>query len=800
MNPNNTSPSSSTKSTPTATQEDNEASKALLPPDTFINPPPSTSRPRRYDFTPRGKNVPSFKLLIKSSASSIGSINSDGALKNYIPPPATASSTSGTRKRSASTLLAHQYYSAQMQNLKTKFEIEKGGGESNTKPINDSNANLQRYGSLGFGIQNSQDSSKRDIGWMKTLNTPNNNNNSSFIAYPVKVSTKGSHHSTIASSSKPPKESKSTTTATSKALKESKSTTTNETGQPIKGSKSKSKAAPIDSKSKTKKTSLDSKSTGKASSKAAKSNAANGTEKKEKETRSQSPKMHKLPPKTDKSVTTEQSESKTKKSNSGSEKSKSGSPSRKGKRNSPSEKNLAVAFENQDEKTMHAGHLTEKQKKIVNRRKTGMPSKHKVSKEKDEENEDFEHNIPPPPSEFADDITGTSKAGRRGSGASHDSHKSTGPTIEDDRTGGKAKKPFEESHRFSITSDRSSRDSGGSHKSKLNENADDANRRNSTGSQTVAFSPPPSPPPEFKDEVVKSREASEDKASVFSSNGLPRTPPQEAQPSPPPPTPSVQQTENPGGGEEHTVTLPVCTCNNAKLVQAQLVNCFETQGRSQCCGGGGKCCCQPPSPCFTPCCCQRCRVYHYCFNILNRHTLKPEDMFHGISAYEQNVMNSLHRQNKLNVGKSNCATSHIITNSSENQGADINADMEARTGAKNWYNPPEGYQDASMDNGGQFSGGQSKSYGGHCRESSGMINPWQTEYTSQFRDFSDQIRRSSSKYASYDEGFGGRFGGGSCSVSGAGKQGGRQKKLGSCFDDGRDRSSGFGGSYGENGI
>ncbi|CAL8125356.1 unnamed protein product [Orchesella dallaii] len=279
-----------------------------------------------------------------------------------------------------------------------------------------------------------------------------------------------------------------------------------------------------------------------------------------------------------------------------------------------------------------------------------------------------------------------------------------------------------------------------------------------------------------------------------------RTPP------PPPPTENPEQdeeTSSAGGG--CNTSAPGCTCGGGQgpnHIQATLLQCYEVpycnhrktladkRQKTNCCQLASNCCnccCQPSSPTFKVCSCRRCRVYHYCFNVLNRSQIKPEDMYIGLSKYEDLV-----RQ------KENNTNDNININLDDNANANDMSCQQNSTGAKNWTNgPPEGYTDSPRDTAQAAQG----PFIPPSNRRTSLVDPaccftttWQTEYSSQFTDFSDQMRKTRSKYPSYDDnGMGrGRGNGGCCGASPCcGGGGGRQARSSFCYDS-RNQTSGCG--------
>lgn len=289
-------------------------------------------------------------------------------------------------------------------------------------------------------------------------------------------------------------------------------------------------------------------------------------------------------------------------------------------------------------------------------------------------------------------------------------------------------------------------------------------------------------------------------------------------------TPMQNMTTGMGGSNVHwsqqnqegySASTVACNDDDTKVVQAKLMEWFQTQRTSQCCcqksnyrrprrcccscsggGGGGQ-----QQACVMPCCCQRCRVYNYCFNVLNRHTLKPDKSLVGSNS-------RIRQQQSLN--SANGAPSSNILNAGQGEKFDslskMNRSMRTLSGAKNWASPPDGYEDTqpptrdpSQSQYSQYPLGSSSGArpfaGGKCPVEA-MVNRWKSEYATSFIDFSDQIR-TSSRHPDYDFGFGkGRRGGkeNGC-VGGCGQQG-KQMRMSSCFDT--TNRNGGGGNYGEN--
>ncbi len=279
--------------------------------------------------------------------------------------------------------------------------------------------------------------------------------------------------------------------------------------------------------------------------------------------------------------------------------------------------------------------------------------------------------------------------------------------------------------------------------------------------------------------------------------------------------------------EGYGLTNESCDDDGTKMVQANLVEWFQTQRarnccfqrcngrrpRLRCCGcpiGGGvrqqlPCC----TACCTPCCCQRCRVYNYCFNILNRHNLQPcgDDKFVGNSQFETNASNNSIRRQQQASNYASVQPSANILNSGQGDRmySLMNRPIRTMSGARNWASPPDGYEDTGPPTRGQSQYGQyppapgsstgARPFaGGQCPVEA-MLNHWKTEYTSQFIDFSDQIR-TSAQNPDYDYGFGRRSGGrkGFGCAGGCGQQG-KQMRMSSCFDT--TNRNGGGGNYGE---
>lgn len=158
---------------------------------------------------------------------------------------------------------------------------------------------------------------------------------------------------------------------------------------------------------------------------------------------------------------------------------------------------------------------------------------------------------------------------------------------------------------------------------------------------------------------------------VFQGQALPRTPPQPPLPAeftlsykrgqtpstvdnyantdPIPKRTFQDQGQNPENGDSPLGPDGEATADPSrqdKFVHADLISQATTCYPCSCCAKKCGTACRSDVQCvkFCPCACQACRVYHYCFDILNRHSLAANDAYLGISAYENSAARQMHQQ------------------------------------------------------------------------------------------------------------------------------------------------------------